>query len=478
MSLPGTTGLLDIVQSGLQPKTVAPKKIVIVGAGVAGLVAAYELKRAGHEVVILEAQQRVGGRILTLREPFSSGLHTEAGAMRVPAKHKLTNAYIHKFGLPTMKFTMSSPNTFYHFGGQKYLQSEAERNPGILGLDFAGPDGKPSILQAWEEFVRHSTEQLESDENYWDELLGRHGDASVFEFFRRQKYSVESITAFAWVAGLEPVLRNSVLELLQVAIAWHDTGMIQIVGGMDGLPNAFVPTLQNSLQLGAEVVALDYTADSVTVHYKRGSNLEQVRGDFAIVSLPYPVLRFVDVLKSFSPGKQIAIRNLNYLNAVKIFLECRRRFWEQDDGIHGGTSITDLPIQQIVYPEHGQETGRGVLIGCYTYDREANRWSALPPEERLRQAIKYVARIHPQITEEFETGTSKIWAQDKFAGGAFALFEPGQRALLYPHIVEPEGPIHFAGEHTSLKHSWIEGAVESGLRAAQEVHECAVSATH
>lgn len=475
MPLPGTADLLAIARSGFPQNATRPRKIVVVGAGMAGLVAAYELRHAGHEVTILEAQQRIGGRILTLREPFSDGLHTEAGAMRVPAKHKLTNTYLQKFDLPTTKFTMNGSNTFYYFGGQKYLQSEVQQKPGILGLDLAGPGGNSSILQTWEEFVRHSTEQLESDEKYWDELLGRHGDTSLFEFFRRQNYSIDSITAFAWMAGLEPVLRNSVLELLQVAIAWHDTGMLQIVGGMDGLPNAFLPHLQDSIQLGAEVVALDYTEDSVTVHYKREGALQQVQADFAVISLPYPVLRFVDVLKSFSPGKQMAMRHLNYLNAVKIFLECRRRFWEQDDGIYGGTSVTDLPIQQIVYPDHGQETGRGVLIGCYTYDREANRWGALPPEERLHQAVRYVARMHPQINEEFERGTSKVWAQDKFAGGAFALFEPGQQALWYPHIVAPEGPIHFAGEHTSLKHSWIEGAVESGLRAAQEVHECALN---
>lgn len=475
MSILSNDELVGIAGSGLTPSENRKKKVIVVGAGIAGLVAAYELKRAGHEVTVLEAQERVGGRILTLREPFSRGLHTEAGAMRIPAKHKLTNTYIQKFGLPTIKFTMGGSNNVYYFGGQKYLQGDVSQNPSRMGLDFVGPHGKPSILERWEAFVRDATEQLDRDEKYWDLLLGQHGDESLFEFFRRQHYSVDSITAFTRVAGMEPVMRNSVLEMLQVAIAWHDTGMIQIVGGMDGLPNAFVPTIKDSLRLGAEVTALNYTADSVTVHYRRGADLEQIDGDFAIVSLPYPVLRFVEILKSFSPGKQFAMRHLNYLNAVKIFLECRRRFWEQDDGIQGGTSVTDLPIHQIVYPEHGRETGRGVLIGCYTYDREANRWGALPPEERVRQAQKYVAHIHPQIMEEFETGTSKVWGQDKFAGGAFAIFEPGQQALLYQHILAPEGPVHFAGEHTSLKHSWIEGAVESGLRAAHEVHECALN---
>jgi monoamine oxidase len=110
-------------------------------------------------------------------------------------------------------------------------------------------------------------------------------------------------------------------------------------------------------------------------------------------------------------------------------------------------------------------------MGCYTYGEDAARWRALPPDERINQALKYVAQVHPQVTEEFEVGVAKVWGEDKFAGGAFALFEPGQQTRLHPHIIVPEGPVHFAGEHTSLKHCWIEGAVESGLRAAQEVHE-------
>jgi monoamine oxidase len=110
-------------------------------------------------------------------------------------------------------------------------------------------------------------------------------------------------------------------------------------------------------------------------------------------------------------------------------------------------------------------------MGCYTYGEEADRWAALPPEERITQALKYLTPIHPQITRDFETGISKVWSEDRFAGGAFAQFEPGQQARLYQHMIAPEGPVYFAGEHLSLKHMWIEGAVESGVRAAAEIHK-------
>jgi monoamine oxidase len=122
------------------------------------------------------------------------------------------------------------------------------------------------------------------------------------------------------------------------------------------------------------------------------------------------------------------------------------------------------------YPDHGRETGRGVILASYTWSEDAQRWGSLPPEERIVQALEDVAKIHPQIRDEFEVGVSHMWHDDEFAGGAFALFDPGQQTQLYEAIIAPEGRVHFAGEHASLSHAWIQGAIESGLRAARAIH--------
>lgn len=466
-----TDDLLSIVRFGLQPRTANPKKIIVVGAGMAGLVAGYELQRAGHQVKILEGQERVGGRILTIREPFSNALYSEAGAMRLPTTHKLTQTYIEKFGLQTIPFTTTGANAFFYIQGGRYLRSTVNRDPACLGLDFTGPNRDETIIQWWTKFVDDTAQHMKEDEGYWHELSSHYGDYSFYDFLQSQHWSPEAITAFAVLEALEQDLNSSFLESLQIDLQWHDTDMVQIVGGMDRLPRAFLPELQNCIHFGSQVVALDYTADSVTLHYQSEAGLEHVTGDFAILTIPYPSLRFVDMLKPLSFGKQTAIRQVHYDNAVKVFLQCRRRFWEEDEGIYGAATITDLPIRLIYYPDHGRETKKGVLIGCYAYCEEAIRWSSLSPEDCIAQTLKYVAQIHPQVTREFEVGFSKDWGADKFSGGFGANFMPGQQARLYPHMLSSEGPLHFAGEHASLKHSWIEGAVESGLRAAQEVHE-------
>lgn len=111
-----------------------------------------------------------------------------------------------------------------------------------------------------------------------------------------------------------------------------------------------------------------------------------------------------------------------------------------------------------------------MLLASYTWSEDAQRWGSLTPDDRIAQALENVAMIHPQVVDTFEVGASKMWHDDEFAGGAFALFDPGQQTLLHQHIIAPEGRIHFAGEHASLTHAWIQGAIESGLRAAHEIH--------
>jgi monoamine oxidase len=123
------------------------------------------------------------------------------------------------------------------------------------------------------------------------------------------------------------------------------------------------------------------------------------------------------------------------------------------------------------YPDHGRETGRGVILASYTWSEDAQRWGSLSAHDRIEQAIENLALIHPQIRDEFEVGASLMWHDDEFAGGAFALFDPGQQTLLHDTIITPEGRIYFAGEHASLAHAWIQGAIESGLRAALQIHQ-------
>jgi len=247
--------------------------------------------------------------------------------------------------------------------------------------------------------------------------------------------------------------------------------MQEIVGGMDRLPNAFYRELEREVRFGAEVFALEQDDSSVTVHYKTESGRFRETADFCVCTVPFPVLRTIDVLTPFGHDKQRAIRQLSYAASTKVLFQVRRRIWEEEDGILGGGTVTDLPVRRLNYPTPDPSTSRGVLLASYTWSQDALQWGAMDEETRLEEALGDVERIHPGIRDVFEVGASHAWYGDRWARGAFALFAPEQQSLLQEAIVRPEGRIHFAGEHCSLYHAWIQGALESGLRAANAIDE-------
>lgn len=469
----GEHDMLQLIDEGLRPLGAHPARVVVVGAGMSGLVCADKLVEAGHHVTILEGRSRVGGRIETLRAPFAPGLYGEAGAMRLPRSHHLTMAYVERFGLETIPFTLSNPSCYVHMHGARRRVTEVAANPDVLGFEDV-PRGR-GILELWEDEMDPFRRRLAAQgDEAWPSITAEFDGYSTREFLEHCGWKEGAIECFGLLGNLEALMNSAFLEVLREEVTDSYRDLLQIRGGMDLLPASFLPRLGSHVRFGARMVALEQTESSVTVHYRTRAGRFAASGDFAILTVPFPVLRHVEVTPAFSRAKAKAIRQLTYDASAKIFLQFRRRFWEEDEGIVGGTTVTDLAIRNVFYPEHGQETGRGVVLASYTWSEDAQRWGSLTPEDRIDQALENLTAIHPQAASEFEVGVSRMWHDDEFAGGAFALFDPGQQTLLHETIMEPEGRIYFAGEHTSLSHAWIQGAIESGLRVAAEVHQRAV----
>ncbi|WP_017382049.1 flavin monoamine oxidase family protein [Paenisporosarcina sp. TG-14] len=474
--------MVSTIQHGLN-KTQAPKKILIVGAGMAGLVAASLLKEAGHNVTILEASNRVGGRIYTKRSPFINGQYMEAGAMRIPNHHYFTLEYIKKFHLPVNSFINSTPNDLIYVNGIKTRQYLYKQNPDILDYPVAPHEkGKTAeeliqtVIQPVIDFIN-----LNPLEN-WRWVIKEYDRYSMDGFLRYNPNGVtlspgaiEMIKVLLAIEGLSELAFLDILR--ELIILFNPTvSFYEITGGNDQLPQAFLPQLKEDILYRQKLTKIVQRNNQVTIYSMDTESLKPMETtcDICILTIPFSVMQFVEVEPhdSFSHNKWKAIRELHYVTSTKIGLQFKSRFWE-DDGIQGGHTATDLPIRFSYYPSHGiGDNGPGVIIASYTWEDDAIPWIGLSEENRIQQALKNLATIHgQQVYDEFITGASYRWALNPYSGGAFSLFKPEQETELFHAISSPEGRVHFAGEHTALPHGWIQGAIESGIRVAHEVND-------
>ena len=273
---------------------------------------------------------------------------------------------------------------------------------------------------------------------------------------------------FGLLFNQEALMNSSFLELLREELGSFYTDLVYIDGGTDQLPRVFLPDLASRIRFGAKVVAVDQSDEGVTVHCRNVGNRWSITGDYLLLTTPFPVLRHVEVLTPFSRLKQRAIRQLHYDASAKVFLQFRRRFWEEDDGIVGGGSVTDLAVRNIYYPDHGRvngsrgdarelHVGRGRAALGLAVARRPDRPG---PRRRPRGSIRRRSPSSRWGRRRCGTTTSTRAVRSRCS-------IPASRRCSYDAIVAPEGRIHFAGEHASLAHAWIEGAIESGVRCGR-----------
>jgi monoamine oxidase len=368
-------------------------------------------------------------------------------------------------------FVMGNPKGLVYIGGERMTAAEANEHPERLPFKLAPTEHGKSADTLWSDAIADLRRMVENEgEGAWPEIVRRYDEFSLYEFLRHRGFSEGAIEFYAVMNFVESDLHNSFIEVLREELSGAYVNMSTVVGGMDALPNAFFHELKDVVRFGTEVRAIQQNGESVTLHCKVGPDPVSFTGDYAICTVPFSVLRPIEA--EFSHEKERAIRQLNYHASTKILLQVRDRFWERDDDIvEGGATVTDLPVRRLNYPPTDESTTRGILLASYTWGQDALQWGAMDEETRIEEALDDVEQIHPRIREEFEVGASHAWYSDKWARGAFALFAPEQQTSLQSAILQPEGRVYFAGEHCSLYHAWIQGALESGIRAARQIHE-------
>jgi monoamine oxidase len=288
-------------------------------------------------------------------------------------------------------------------------------------------------------------------------------ETSIADFCRGQGASAGFVSMIALGHDLEGM---STLQFLRdIALGASTKQFFKIRSGNDQLPKAFAATLTEKIHYGAAVTRIEQDDTSVRVAFQRGASPVTVTGDYLICTLPAPVLRSVEIVPSLPASKRAAIDQVGGLAMARVFLQTRRRFWLERG--ESGWASTDDPIDVWDYTRD-QPGVRGIL-GAYTSGRMARRLTTMEPTARGPLVLEMMERVHPSTREHFEVSASYSWVNDPWALGAAAEFNPGQLSAHYQALRTPEGRIHFAGEHTSPWSGWMNGGLESGIRAAVEI---------
>jgi monoamine oxidase len=471
--------------------------VLILGAGLAGMTAALELRKAGYKVRVLEFNSRPGGRNWTLRGgdsftelggatqtcQFEQGLYLNPGPWRIPYHHRALLDYCKRLNVALEPFIQLNHNALLHspnaFGGKpqriRDIKTDFQGHVSELlakatqqsKLDEAvSTEDREILLQAL-----RSWGALERDYSYKASLIS----ADFRGFARDPGGGLGAAPVAGEPIGLSEILKSRLWRYLQSFANYQfQTTMFQPVGGMDMIGKAFAREVGDLITYDAKVIRIAQNDRGVTVsyvNYKAPDTPQIATADWCICTIPLSILSQIQI--DVGAPMKAAIDAVPYAASVKIGLQFKRRFWEEDEAIYGGISYTDLPIRQISYPSTGfNRSGRGVLLGAYLFEgANAFEFTAMAPEQRVAKAVEFGSRLHPQYKTEFENGIAVAWHRVPFTLGCAGEWSEQARVQHYDNLCQIDGRIVLAGEHASYIPAWQEGAILSSLDAISRLHK-------
>ncbi|MEV6106596.1 flavin monoamine oxidase family protein [Streptomyces sp. NPDC051940] len=472
----------------------AAGRVLILGAGIAGLATAYELGKAGYDCRILEAKDRPGGRNWTVRNgttltdldgrrqtaAFSDGQYMNAGPARLPQSH-VTLDYCRELGVPLEVFANANANAYIHH----------RNNPATGGRPVRWRTAKADVYGYVSELLAKATDRGALDKELTAEdkerllaflqgfgaIQGR-ADDWAYTGTDRRGYGVEPGAAFEEGTELGPppalsdVIASGVGQRFSFEFGYDQAMlMFQPVGGMDAIPRALARAIgPDRIVYGARASRVTDLADGAEVTYTdaRG-RVRTERADFVVAAVPPMVMARIE----HNLGADVtAALKYPVANPVgKIGLEYRRRWWETDEHIYGGITPTDSDLSTIWYPSYGYQGRRGTLIGYYNFGANASAYGALTHAEREARALERGVAIHGETyRSELAHSFSVAWHRTPHIEGGWVSW-PSQSGPEYRLLNQPAGHVHFAGDWLSHAIAWQHGAFTSARKVVTDIHE-------
>ncbi|MFP3977555.1 flavin monoamine oxidase family protein [Marinobacter sp. KMM 10035] len=477
----------------------AGASVLVLGGGLAGMTAAYELRKAGYKVKILEYNQKAGGRCWTLRGgdkytelggatqecKFDKGLYLNPGPWRIPYHHHAVLHYCKQFDVKLEVFTQINHNAYFHstkaFGGKpkRYREVKADFQGHVAEL-LAKCVNQKGLDQA---MTKEDTERLLLVMREWGALNDDDKYVKSVESSLMRGFDIDPAGGlmpeqqFSQPMGRSELLNSTLWKHLNEGHSYdYQATLFQPIGGMDMIAKAFEKEVGSLIRYSSKVTKIDQDDNGVTVNYVDSLNPGETMtetADWCVCTIPLSILG--QIPSTFSSKLTSAIRAVPYDSSVKVGLQFKRRFWEEDDHIYGGVTFTDMPIELISYPSTDyHSSGKGVLLGAYLWDENSYEFTSMSPEMRVKKALEYGAKIHPQYMDEYDNGISVAWHRVPWVNGCYGLWTPETRKAHYKNLCEIDGRIVLAGEHASYIPAWMEGAILSSLDAIKRLHQHAL----
>ncbi|MEJ7728428.1 MAG: NAD(P)/FAD-dependent oxidoreductase [Polyangiaceae bacterium] len=451
-------------------------RVVVVGGGLAGLAVAFELRRRGREVVVLEAQSRVGGRILTVRQPMPEGQRVEAGATHVVGDPDLL-ALAEAAGIP-VEARPRPPQPARPLGqvvlrggkrrvypDEDHVPPDAELTAEETALGFEGrlrrfiPDA--ATLDPYT--VRFGPQHLALDRVLAADYLREQGASPGLVAGYDQAFGVGDglahTSALSLVRDVANLLRERTLK-----------GGGRFAGGSDGLPVALAAKLgDQGVIREAAVRRIVRAGAELSVTFERRGKTEVLGASRVVCAVPSPVLGEIDIAPPLPPVLRRAMAELRLTAVTRVWIVANRRVWLERG--EAGTADTDTWIGR-VRDETEAQSGLAGVLGLYRsgasareMDKVFNRGDGLSG----KVVMDAMERVHPGLRETTRHVLSKSWEEDECQRGAYAAFAPGQLTGYGPFAWAPVGALHFAGDHTSHRPGFMHGAVSSAKRVLGEI---------
>jgi len=435
------------------------KKVIVAGAGIAGLCCAYELVKRRFEVVVLEASGRSGGHILTIHDRLADGLYADAGAEHFyrPGYDQLWS-YIDELHLPVIAYPRRR-HLLRAIHGRLYSPEELSTAAMLTRLGYN---------QREIDYIRkNSLENLAG--LYFSEYVDKFADE--YKPFEAHLNHLDSITgqqlllqkgASATVAASLGGQQSALQAVWHAAIrrkrhmAWVQLNLFRIRGGNQRLTDAFALSLGDRLRLGCPVTGIEHSPHGVRVEYRDGGRLKMEEADHLVTAMPLATLRQIPVRPAWSEAKHYVIENMPHSSHCRVIFQSRTRFW-QTDRVSPNMNLGDPSLGMVWAMADEVQTQRGILIGT----------AGVTTPEKATAAYR---RWYPGKSEDIEESFTVNWTTDPWAMTCLpSPLPPGVMSKYWPELIQPAGRIHFAGVYADDYPFGMEAAVRSARRAVQEI---------